>query len=120
MSRARQTFEALLVELLADPSSAAGYALTAISFGASVEITLDKGGAMFVVWLRPAGDQTASYTRTARLKIGYRRDPPDRFGYALMDRVCRQVASWERSLGDEAMALFDATPAASASGSSPE
>jgi hypothetical protein len=120
MSNARQTLQALLAESLADPSVQRGYALTAISFGDAVEITLEKGGAMFVVWLRPASDESAYYKQTARLKIGYRRDPPDAMGYALVDALCARIAAWEQSLGDDGHRQLFQPQTDKASGSAPE
>jgi len=98
-STVRQSLETLLAETVAE-SSALGYAVAAVSFGDPCEVTLEKHGATFVVWLKPAGDAGPCYRNTARFKIGHREDPPDKLGYALLDATCARIEAWERSLPD--------------------
>jgi hypothetical protein len=114
MSDPRRTLRTLLDATLADTSTACAYALSGLSFGRAVEITLQKGAATFVVWLTPAADATA-YRRTARFNIGHRGDPPDRLGYTFLDAMCARIEAWEQSLSDDAGAkLFAAGTAPSA------
>ena len=107
----RQSLNTLLEKTVIDASPALGYALTAISFGETVEVTLEKAGATFVLWLKPVSADAKCYRKTARFIIGHRRDPPDRLGYALLDAACARIEVWERSLPDGAQThLFDETP----------
>jgi hypothetical protein len=68
-----------------------------VSLGEIVDVTLEKGGATFKLWLRPATDAARFYRRTTRFKIGYSGDPPDPLGYKLIDALCARIRSWERS-----------------------
>jgi glycosyltransferase involved in cell wall biosynthesis len=85
--------------------------MKSVFFGPSVEVTAEKGGAPFALWLRPAHDDTGSYRQTAALKIGYSGEPPDPAGYKLLDALCARVARWEESLPQGAISgLFDPAP----------
>jgi hypothetical protein len=107
-SKVRELLETFISKTLADSSSSFGYAVTSVSIDESIEITLGKGQATFVLWLRPVADEGPCYRSTARFKIGYQRNPPDRLGYALLDAACAQIEVWERSLPDGAHTdLFD-------------
>src|SRR5262245_8878839 len=109
MLRVRLKFQALVGDTLADPASGYGYQATNLEFGECVEITLEKDGSQFVIWLRPAEHATACYRQIGRFKIGHRDDPPDRLGHALLDALCRAIAAWERTLpGDAHSQLFQA------------
>src|SRR4029078_13328671 len=68
MSSVRQALQSLLANLLADPSVAQGYTLASMAFGGAVEVTLERGGAGFVVWLRPSDDNTGCYRQTSLFK----------------------------------------------------
>lgn len=104
----RQSLEVMIGDVLRRSSIETGYALRSIGYGDAVAVTLHKGDAPFVVWLRPASNPSASYRQTALFKIGYVDTPPDRSGYALLDAVCAQVQQWEESLPEGACAsLFD-------------
>lgn len=107
-SALRQSFETLFAKPLEQSLGETGYALDSFAYGDALEVTLRKGDARFVMWLRPAHSASASYRQTARFKIGYHEAPPDRSGFALLDVICAQIGQWERSLPDEADAdLFD-------------
>ncbi len=109
-STVRQSLHALLEETIA-ASSAFGYALNAMSFGEAVDVTLEKAGATFVLWLRPGSDEARCYRKTARFNIGHRGEPPDRLGYALLDAACARIEVWERSLPEGAhIHLFEQAP----------
>ena len=101
-SAVRQSLDALLKETVASAAAASGYRLSDISFGETVEVTLEKGGATFVWWLRSANDRARCFKSTAHFKIGYRKDPPDRLGYALLKAICGGIEVWERSLPEGA------------------
>jgi hypothetical protein len=106
----RQSLHALLHETT-QASAALGYTLATISFGARVEVTLEKGGATFVLWLTPRSDEQHCYRKTARFNIGHQGEAPDQLGYALLDAACTQIEAWERSLPEGAqMQLFDRAP----------
>lgn len=102
---------ARLTDILAAPCAESGYAVTAVSLTGAVEISLAKGGATFVLWLKPASDAGAAYRTTARLRIGHRGDPPDQLGYRLLDAACAEIERWDRSLtDDEYTGLFRSQP----------
>lgn len=106
---ARGALQALLREALSTEGAGLGYALGAMTFGSSVEATLEKGGTAFVLWLRPIEDGGPCFRKTLRFKVGYRGDAPDASGYALIDAICARVEEWERALSGAALAeLFDA------------
>ena len=108
MSSVRQALQSLLTSLLADPSVGQGYTLASMAFGGAIEVTLEQGGAGFVVWLRPSDDNTGCYRQTSRFKIGYRGNPPDQLAYKVVEALCHSVQVWESSLNDDAAAeLFD-------------
>jgi hypothetical protein len=107
MSDARQALEALIDETLAGPAASLGYARGDITFARSIDIVLHKDAATFVVWLKPAAEDTGSYRETAYFKVGHRGDPPDRQGYALIDAFAERLRRWEASLGaDDAAQMF--------------
>jgi hypothetical protein len=107
----RASLEALLAGLVASPSSGFGYAVAALAYGTSCEVTLEKGGATFVLWIRSASDAGPCYRSTVRFKVGYHHDPPDRLGFALLNAACAELADWERSLPEGAPAqLFTQAP----------
>src|SRR5262245_44722563 len=113
VSSAREMIERLVTDVLADPSATFGYAVASVSYGDPPEISLTKDGASFVIWVRPVGDRTQAYRSTARFKIGYRGDPPDRLGYALLDALCRHVEASDHALPEgRALRVFDARPVA--------
>jgi len=114
----RQSLHQLLQETLRNPASAFGYALTSITCGETWELNLEKAGTAFVLWLRAAADEARCYRQSAHCKLGYRGNPPDRLGFALLNAVCARVEAWERSLPDGASVdLFERTrrPAAPSS-----
>lgn len=107
----RQSLTALLDDTVTDPASAFGYRIATVFFGETCEVTLEKQGASFVLWLRPANDAGPCYQSTARFKIGYNGNPPDKLGYALLAAACAQIEAWETTLPEAAqMQLFDHTP----------
>jgi glycosyltransferase involved in cell wall biosynthesis len=99
--------------LTANP--AYGYQIKSAFYGEAVELTLEKNGAPFAVWLRPAHDDTAAFRQTAGLKVGYSGEAPDPGAYKLLGALCDRVARWEAALPAGALArLFDALPPAPA------
>ena len=117
MSDARQALEALIDETLAGPAASLGYARGDITFARSIDVVLHKGGATFVVWLKPAAEDTGSYRQTAYFKVGHRGDPPDRQGYALIDAFAERLRQWEASLGAaDAAQMFAPAHASGAAG----
>jgi hypothetical protein len=107
-----------LAKLVDTPAASAGYQLVDISGGRAVELVLEKGGARFVLWLRPKGAESQSYRQTERFKVGYADEPPDRLGYNLLDRFCAQVAAWESTLSEAELArLFSEYGTAASTGS---
>jgi glycosyltransferase involved in cell wall biosynthesis len=110
-STARQSLDALLAETIAAGASTIGYAVKTVAFGESFEVTLEKGGSGFVVWVRPAIDDTPCDRQTIRFKVGHRGEPIDRSGYTLLDALCAAIEAWERKLHSGAtMQVFDGTP----------
>jgi len=116
MTSVRQSFEALVADVVAASRPRCGYGLGAIAYRHAVEITLEKGGAAFVVWLRRAEEDTRSYRRTARFKVGHTPDPPDPLGYAVIDALCARLEAWERALSAAAVAPLFEAPAAPGGG----
>jgi hypothetical protein len=111
MPAVRQSLEELITGAVAAAASRSGYALTAVSFGHALEVTFEKAGAAFVLWLTPISGGEPCYRQTLRFKIGYRGQPPDRLGYALMEVICAEIERWERSQPDDVPArLFDSPP----------
>lgn len=106
---ARRSLDALLAQTIRDSSATYGYAATAMSFGETFEVTLEKDGTSFVLWVKPASDQAPCYRQTTRFKVGHRGHPTDRLGYALLDIVCAQIEAWEKRLV-EGGAMGQATP----------
>jgi hypothetical protein len=107
VSAARQALEALLRDALADPSVASGYAIRSIAFGETAEVSLEKGGATFVLWVRSTADEGPFYAKTRHFKIGHRGDPPDQLGYAVIDAVRARIEAWEGALSaSERASLF--------------
>jgi len=94
----RQSLHTLLSDAIAATSSTLGYDIAAITFGEAIEVTLDKAGATFVLWLKSAGDTTACFKSTKLFKIGHRGDPPDRLGYTLLTHLSTTLEEWERTL----------------------
>lgn len=104
MPAVRKQLEMLVTEAAAP----LGYAVHAIAFGRTVEITLAKGGDSFVVWLRRWDPETPHYCRTGALGIGHRGDPPDRLGYQVLDALRAALQAWETTLPERAEThLFD-------------
>ena len=109
-SELQRRFETVLRNAIREQAAASGYRLVGVVQGHVVEATLEKNGSRFVLWFEPRRDQTPSYKRTARLQIGYRGEPPDRMGYALIDSLCADIESWERSLPERAHLSLFASP----------
>ncbi len=94
----RQSLHAVLGGAIAASSSTLGYNMAAITFGEAIEVTIDKAGATFVLWLKSARDATACFKSTKLFKIGHRGDPPDRLGYTLLTNLCTMLEAWEGTL----------------------
>lgn len=112
-SALRQSLELLLSDILRGAPDK-GYALGPITYSDAVEVTLHKGDARFIVWLRPASDQGGAYRQTTHFKIGYQDDPPDPNALALIDATRAHLQRWEKSVSAEAIgSLFDGRAIAS-------
>ena len=79
-----------------------GYALSQLTTGASLELTLTKGAGSFIVWLRNPADETAFFKKSARFLVGYRGDPPDRQGFELIETLLKRITANEAALSDSA------------------
>jgi hypothetical protein len=98
MSHIRESLQALVAKTLREPTAAHGYSLAAISFARTVELTLEKDGAAFVVWLEEASEEKCCYRRTRHFNVGHRGDPADRAGFTVIDALYARLRTWEESL----------------------
>jgi hypothetical protein len=107
---ARESLETFIADELGRLAARFGYAIGEVRFADAVEITLEHGGARFVVWLRPAGDDGSYYRKTARFRIGYSGTPPDRSALTLLESFAERIAAWERSVSDDEYRQVFASP----------
>jgi len=88
--------EALMGPRLVGPDADFGFSCSTVARGSEIEITYDKAGLSFVIWIRPRTDRSGSdasdfYLQTRMFDIGYRGDPPDSSAFDLMDAVAARV-----------------------------
>jgi glycosyltransferase involved in cell wall biosynthesis len=103
----RETLQALVVETLAGSD----YTLGPTSYSDAIELTLAKGDAAFVAWIRSATVDTRSFKSTTHFKIGHSGEPPDKGGYSVLSALCERLKVWERTLSpDDLSALFRPEP----------
>ena len=69
-----------------------GYRLASARPGGTLDLTFRKGERDFTVWVAPRASADAFFAQTDRLRFGYRGDPPDPLGFALLLEI-RDVAS---------------------------
>lgn len=98
----RRSLCALLESVVADPSTAFGYRFGGITFGKRIEVTVEKQGATFVLWLEDAREDAPCFSKTAHFRIGYRGNLPDRLGGSLLAAVHTRLMAWEETLPADA------------------
>lgn len=111
-SRVRESFRLLLNEV-ASPQF--GYSVGGISFARAAEVTFQKVEGSFLVWIRPAAEDTRSYKNTVQFKIGYSGQPPDKLAISLLNALCDRLRAWEVATPTaDIAALFETDVLASA------
>jgi len=80
---------------------AAGYTLSRISCGGTVELDFEKGDNVFSVWLKSPNEDSASYQQTLRFRIGYKGESSDDTGIQLVEFIIARVRKNERHLTDD-------------------
>ncbi len=101
-STGRDVFQAFLSEEIVPLAARFGYAVRAVRVADVVELTLEHGRGRLVVWVRPGDDSSRCYRKTAQFGIGYSGAPADPSALALLDALAERIASWERSVGEDA------------------
>jgi len=79
-----------------------GYRLISVTPHVPVRLSFSKDGRLFQVFIAPRYIQTNSYRETARFRVGYSGDAPDRDAFRLLDEVASRVTAREAMLADAA------------------
>jgi hypothetical protein len=85
-----------------------GYVLTEITAGEIIRLTAAKGATSLRMWVCPAKQDAPSYRSSARFRIGYEGDAPEKDALRAVDRVVAEIVRNEAKIPDSTYRNYDA------------